>query len=671
VIHRSPLCLEHWGEATGERKSGKAKAAYVQMLVDTIGLRVKATSSGPAKVHANFASPSGSGLLSVVSEPLGKLTTFDKLWDNWLQLQKNPPKVPEVKSQDVVVVSDTEFKVLATLDEATLVANTPGRKMREDETNFIKYNLNSAKGSMAQEIYGSGGRVRDRNFAVLHKNPLRLEWWGETPGERKFGAARASWAGNLLESILKKSGSKASSVKVQQGVASPTNAAFKSAVSEPLDQHISYERLWAELIDLLQYPQSTAENKYSQPAVIADNEFEVKQESKAGQSTLRHFINKPAGEVRIETYGQAGRIRDRNWVVLHKNPLRMELWGESPGERKFGPGKSAMVQNFLDTLVKKANPQAAHVKVNHGVESPTTAGMKSVMSEPIDHVVTFDKFWKEFVQLLKNPIKDEDGVKESKVSGTSDSEFTVTQVLSPKPLKETSVYKVNKATGSIYAETSSPDGRLQEKHWTVIHKESLVIECWSENQITRKFGPKRREPLQGLVNNVMKRVAPSEPAGKIKVDSSMKLSSCVSGDLGKFMSYERLWTEIVHLSQMPPRVGQMKTSTMTKKSETEFRVVQTLQLPGKGKGKAKGKGKGAAAGPTTTATLEFRLNPKKGEIYRESYGQLGRLTEKVWTYVRKGPLRLESYAESPGTRRHGSAKAAKVQFLLDQALAMK
>jgi len=97
----------------------------------------------------------------------------------------------------------------------------------------------------------------------------------------------------------------------------------------------------------------------------------------------------------------------------------------------------------------------------------------------------------------------------------------------------------------------------------------------------------------------------------------------------------------------------------------------------KGKGKAaepsskgKGKGKGKAA-PTTTATLEFRLNPKKGEIYRESYGQLGRLNEKVWTYVRKGPLRLESYAESPGTRRYGSAKAAKVQTLLDQALAMK
>ncbi|CAK0867113.1 unnamed protein product [Prorocentrum cordatum] len=545
--------------------------------------------------------------------------------------------------------------------------------MREDETNFIKYDLNGAKGSMAQEIYGSGGRVRDRNFAVLHKSPLRLDrgWWGEAPGERKFGAARAAWAANMLEQILKKSGSKVASVKVQQGVASPTNAAFKSAVSEPLDTHISYERLWAELIDLLQYPQSTAENKYSPPVVIGDNEFEVKQESKAsGESTLRHFINKPVGEVRIETCGKAGRVRDRNWVVLHKNPLRMELWGESPGERKHGPGKSAMVQNFLDALVKQANPQAAQVKVNHGVESPTIVGLKSVMSEPMDHVATFDKLWKEFVQLLKHPGQYEDGVKESKVSGTSDSEFTVTQVLSPKPLKETSVYKVNKATGSIYAETSSPDGRLQEKHWTVIHKEPLVIECWSENQIARKFGPARRQPMQGLVDNIMKRVAPSEPAGKIKVDSSVKLSSCVSGDLGKFMSYDRLWTEIVHLSQMPPRVGQMKTSTMTKKSELEFRVVQTLQLPGKGKGKGKAKGKGAA-GPTTTATLEFRLNPKKGEIFRESYGQLGRLTEKVWIYVRKGPLRLESYAESPGTRRHGSAKAAKVQFLLDQALAMK
>jgi len=85
----------------------------------------------------------------------------------------------------------------------------------------------------------------------------------------------------MLDSILKKAGSKVTSVKVQQGVASPTNAAFKSAVSEPLDQYLSYERLWAEMIDLLQYPQSTAENKYSTPVVINETEFEVKQESKA------------------------------------------------------------------------------------------------------------------------------------------------------------------------------------------------------------------------------------------------------------------------------------------------------------------------------------------------------------------------------------------------------
>jgi len=192
----------------------------------------------------------------------------------------------------------------------------------------------------------------------------------------------------------------------------------------------------------------------------------------------------------------------------------------------------------------------------------------------------------------------------------------------------------------------------------MIHKEPLVIECWSEDQITRKFGPARRDPFQGLVDNILKRVAPSEPAGKVKVESNLNLSCCVSGDLGKFMSYERLWTEIVQLSQAPPCVGAVKSSELRKRSETEFRVVQTLQVPAKGKGKGKGKD-AAAVTPPTTATLEFRLDPKKGEVYRESYGQLGRLTEKVWMYVRRGPLRLESYAETPGTRRSGHAKRRK------------
>merc|ERR1711920_313773 len=102
----------------------------------------------------------------------------------------------------------------------------------------------------------------------------------------------------------------------------------------------------------------------------------------------------------------------------------MGVWGESPGERKHGPVKAAMVKTLLETLVKKVNPQAAPVKVNHGVESPTVAGLKSVISEAMDDVVTYDKLWKEFVHLLKNPIQEEGGVKESKCSGTSDSEFT-------------------------------------------------------------------------------------------------------------------------------------------------------------------------------------------------------------------------------------------------------
>jgi len=356
-------------------------------------------------------------------------------------------------------------------------------------------------------------------------------------------------------------------------------------------------------------------------------------------------------------------------VVLHKKPLRLELWGESPGERKPGPVKAAMVQTFLETLMKRANPQAAPIKVTHSVASPSTPGLNSVLSEPIADV-TYDKFWKELVHLLKNPIKGEGRVKEPKCSSTSDSEFIMTQVVSPQPLKATSVYWVNKTQGCICGETSDTGGRLQERHWTMIHKEPLVIECWSEDQITRKFGPARRDPFQGLVDNILKRVAPSEPAGKVKVESNLNLSCCVSGDLGKFMSYERLWTEIVQLSQAPPCVGAVKSSELRKRSETEFRVVQTLQVPAKGKGKGKGKD-AAAVTPPTTATLEFRLDPKKGEVYRESYGQLGRLTEKVWMYVRRGPLRLESYAETPGTRRSGHAKAAKIQSLLDQALATK
>merc|ERR1719254_180604 len=99
------------------------------------------------------------------------------------------------------------------------------------------------------------------------------------------------------------------------------------------------------------------------------------------------------------------------------------------------------------------------------------------------------------------------------------------------------------------------------------------------------------------------------------------------------MDFDRLWDELVHIGMYPPKTGVLKASQLTKHSDSEFTVVQTLQPDkgkGKVKGKAKGKGKGKGAGVTTTATLKFKLDKEKGEMYRESYGQMGKLIEKVW-----------------------------------------
>ncbi|CAK0899831.1 unnamed protein product [Prorocentrum cordatum] len=388
----------------------------------------------------------------------------------------------------------------------------------------------------------------------------------------------------------------------------------------------------------------------------------------------RYTLSPAEASARIETLGSAGRVRDRNWAVLHRSPLRLEVWGETPGERKHGPLKSASVQELVNEILSRANPAGAQIKVSHGVASPSVAGLKSVMSEPMDHVISYDRFWKELVGLLQDPVKSAGGIKDSSIRtgmGPADEEFAVVEVLHPPPLKVVTEYKVNKAQGWVYSEAFGPDGELQEKGWAVFHGAPLRLECWSETHTVRKFGPARRDPMQYLVNAIMKRVAPAEAPGAVKVSTNAKLRCVVSGDMGKRIDFERLWRELIHVSMHPQRNATMISSEVTRTSDTEFIVVQTLQS-GKGKGKGKGgkEGKGdKGAAVTSTATLKYRLNKKRGEVYREAYGQMGKLDEKVWICVRKGPLRLESWAEAPGVRRYGRDKAQQVQTVLDAVLA--
>jgi len=632
VFHQDPLRLECWGEAPGERKSGKAKAMLLQNVVDGVIAGVLAARRGEgsvssrAEVHANVPSLNGSGQLSVLSEPLDALASFPALWDRWLDYHKRLPGVAEVRRTDVTVASESEFKVVATLDEQVLLSRDPSRAAREDGYRVVRYSLCRARGTLYAETCGREGRVRERNFAVLHRNPLRLEWWGETPGERKFGAARGALLSAMLEAALPGE----ARAGVETGVPSVSSPALKSALSEPLDGRIGHERLWAELVSAWRNPRQTLGVRFGDASNISEREFELPRVDKAGESTLRYTLSPAEASARIETLGSAGRVRDRNWAVLHRSPLRLEVWGETPGERKHGPLKSASVQELVNEILSRANPAGAQIKVSHGVASPSVAGLKSVMSEPMDHVISYDRFWKELVGLLQDPVKSAGGIKDSSIRtgmGPADEEFAVVEVLHPPPLKVVTEYKVNKAQGWVYSEAFGPDGELQEKGWAVFHGAPLRLECWSETHTVRKFGPARRDPMQYLVNAIMKRVAPAEAPGAVKVSTNAKLRCVVSGDMGKRIDFERLWRELIHVSMHPQRNATMISSEVTRTSDTEFIVVQTLQS-GKGKGKGKGKGgKGKFDGKSGhgAGAADAHPTPEPGsrEFEPHSWGQKG------------------------------------------------
>lgn len=227
--------------------------------------------------------------------------------------------------------------------------------------------------------------------------------------------------------------------------------------------------------------------------------------------------------------------------------------------------------------------------------------------------------------------------------------------------------------GKIHGQHFSMDGRLQYRSNVIIHKDPLVVEQWNVAGITRKYGPARRNPMQAMVNALVKRAKPQAKPGAVQVSSVNKSRSVMSGPLVQVGNADKVFNELLQLSRNPPASPMVQSSKLTQQGPGAFTVAQTLFIPaakGKAKAKAKAKAKGAGKGgfATKTQTMKYKVFRGRGEIQKEIYGPNGQLTEKIFFMVRRGPPRLESWSETPGERRFGRDLASAMQDTLDAVL---
>mmetsp|Transcript_69335 Transcript_69335/g.224149 ORF Transcript_69335/g.224149 Transcript_69335/m.224149 type:complete len:488 (-) Transcript_69335:122-1585(-) len=327
------------------------------------------------KVYRNTASPSDRSVKSCVTDALDRFTDYDTLWEHLVDLTKHPMETKGLKEQAVTQISENELIVTKTLDLIKLdgqVMDELGlqrilfmdeHKLTEwtkQDTSFSeRYKIDSAGGRVSAERYGPAGDLLETSWTVVHRDPLRVEFWVDMAGNRRCGcfvmeAARAK----LLNPAIKRV--HGDGYMWQMFVGQWQNKDFlgdcrpslshpgeMSVVSEPLDAFIDFETLWFATVDVLRYPEPQPGKEWELTDVEQISETELKvtrrynpddprvEGLEPNETWDRIVLDRSNGIVRADTFNDSG-LCVITWYKIHKDPVRVECWCEGPPQRKSG-----------------------------------------------------------------------------------------------------------------------------------------------------------------------------------------------------------------------------------------------------------------------------------------------------------------------------------------------
>lgn len=316
----------------------------------------------------------GNGLISAVSDPIEEVDAI-QFWYALLQVYRHPPVIPGVgflRKATLEEIRPNGFTVKQVLDGELMDQLGKGEGTGENVVITYVHRTNKEKRSIKTVTYWKTGKVRTRNFCLLHENPLRMESWYETPGDPMPDTdvrARVQWILNL---IIQRNSADAQKDSQEVELESRTLASGEERLfSEPLDGHVSFEHLWDEWVDMIKYHPKDDVVKSSEVCVLSDTEFVVVQELSGSiadakgrsrgngedvQVIQQVLLEKDHQQICIEEWQamhlyELGHIPKRLWVRFQREPLHVECWGELPGERKADYFTQATMQAVVDMII--------------------------------------------------------------------------------------------------------------------------------------------------------------------------------------------------------------------------------------------------------------------------------------------------------------------------------
>jgi len=330
-------------------------------------------------------------------------------------------------------------------------------------------------------------------------------------------------------------------VAVMPGIESPSRPGKTSVVSEPLDEHIDFYRLWLGVVKWMKTGRETPERSKlavemqkffilgqlapraafpSVPSRVPKHKLSPPGEEWIEIAVL-HWLDRPNRTIRTEVTCQ-GHVVGREYFIFHEDPLCLEAWGEQPGQRFAGEWLRRVIQVSVDIIVTRAHPDGHDpIATYPNCEDPPDSGLMSVITSGMDAYLNLDRIWIEWLDLLKYPSRGH-GVKATKLTIESDTDFTISQVVEGSKAEtlgvgenmaqdvfESKRVSASTESQSIYIEQFTNQGETPKRIWVRFHQFPLRVQAWAETPGKRASG----EIFAGYMEKMLNAVLADETQG--------------------------------------------------------------------------------------------------------------------------------------------------------------
>mmetsp|Transcript_37206 Transcript_37206/g.84591 ORF Transcript_37206/g.84591 Transcript_37206/m.84591 type:complete len:405 (-) Transcript_37206:58-1272(-) len=352
------------------------------------------------EVKRDQPSPKDPKVKCVLSGRLDEFGDFDAIWDCLIdvltseehsfldQLREGKIKESQVThgvEGEIIVhrlingrLFDAELSNELGLNRQLVLDNKELQRFTAGDWSLMeRYSVDKAAGSIRIEKYATEPyRLLNTAHIVVHRDPLLMEYWLETPRPRFLHSllldginreldimvVRCHMADTYMLAMFQEKRSRSPKGLIYKEEKSLSDPAWDAFVSVPLDEFFTYEQFWDELeFCVKRQPWHTGvtltplgPNKYKivvAPTTDTDGR---------GHTYVTHpkrveelTIDKAKGRTRCVKFDADGNAKNIDYHHVHRNPLRLEVWSELPQKRRVGKLIQASAQALLNAVLDR------------------------------------------------------------------------------------------------------------------------------------------------------------------------------------------------------------------------------------------------------------------------------------------------------------------------------